>query len=149
MGFSRQEYWSELPFPSPGDLPNPGIEPLLPESPALQRDSFTTEPLGKPNIPIRLAKIGSVIKATETQSCSVLLCSDCCWLWAWRGQSPSLLGRPRLGHWLNLSIVDQLCPLSLWLLFSSCWPLLYSLIYHHHENIPRYKESEISHNTSS
>ena len=45
MGFSRQEYWSGLPFPSPGDLPNPGIEP---GSPALQADSFTTEPLGKP-----------------------------------------------------------------------------------------------------
>ena len=36
MGFSRQEYWSGLPFPSPGDLPNPGIEP---RSPALQADS--------------------------------------------------------------------------------------------------------------
>ena len=35
MGFSRQEYWSWLPFPSPGDLPNPGIEPM---SPALQAD---------------------------------------------------------------------------------------------------------------
>ena len=36
MGFSRQEYWSELPFPSPGDLPDPGIEP---KSPASQMDS--------------------------------------------------------------------------------------------------------------
>ena len=40
MGFSRQEYWSGLPFPSPGDLPNPGIEPV---SPALQVDSLPTE----------------------------------------------------------------------------------------------------------
>ena len=40
-GFSRQEYWSGLPFPSPGDLPNPGIEP--PRSPALQEDALTTE----------------------------------------------------------------------------------------------------------
>ena len=40
MGFSRQEYWSGLPFPSPGDLPNPGIEP---GSPALQADSLPTE----------------------------------------------------------------------------------------------------------
>ena len=39
MGFSRQEYWSGLPFPSPGDLPNPGIEP---RSPALQADALTT-----------------------------------------------------------------------------------------------------------
>ena len=40
MGFSRQEYWSGLPFPSPGDLPYPGIEP---RSPALQSDSLLTE----------------------------------------------------------------------------------------------------------
>ena len=39
MGFLRQEYWTELPFPSPGDLPDPGIEPASPESPALQVDS--------------------------------------------------------------------------------------------------------------
>ena len=48
MGFSRQEYWSGLPFPSPGDLPDPRIEPSLPVSPALQADTFTTEPHGKP-----------------------------------------------------------------------------------------------------
>ena len=41
MGFSRQEYWSGLPFPSPGDLPNPGIEP---GSPTLQADSLLPEP---------------------------------------------------------------------------------------------------------
>ena len=40
MGFSRQECWSGLPFPSPGDLPDPGIEPGSPASPALQADSF-------------------------------------------------------------------------------------------------------------
>ena len=44
MGFSRQEYWSGLPFPSPGDLPNPGIEPRFP---ALQADSLPTELWGK------------------------------------------------------------------------------------------------------
>ena len=38
--FSRQEYWSGLPFPSPGDLPNPGIEPMSLVSPTLQADSF-------------------------------------------------------------------------------------------------------------
>ena len=37
---SRQEYWSGLPFPSPGDLPNPGIKPVYPVSPALQVDSL-------------------------------------------------------------------------------------------------------------
>ena len=45
MGFSRQENWSGLPFPSPGDLPNPGTEPV---SPALAGGFFTTEPPGKP-----------------------------------------------------------------------------------------------------
>ena len=43
MGFSRQEYWSGLPFPSPGDLPNPGTEP---GSPALQADALTSETPG-------------------------------------------------------------------------------------------------------
>ena len=41
MGFPRQEYWSGLPFPSPGDLPYPGTEPV---SPALAGKFFTTEP---------------------------------------------------------------------------------------------------------
>ena len=44
MGFSRQEYWSGLPFPSPGNLPDPGIKP---GSPALQADSLPFEPSGK------------------------------------------------------------------------------------------------------
>ena len=44
MRFSRQEYWSGLPFPSPGDLPNPRIKP---RSPALQADALTSEPLQK------------------------------------------------------------------------------------------------------
>ena len=44
MEFSRQEYWSGLPLPSLGDLPQPGIEP---ESPALQADSLLSEPPGK------------------------------------------------------------------------------------------------------
>ena len=45
MGFSRPEYWSGLPCPPPGDLPNPGIKP---RSPTLQVDSLPTEPSGKP-----------------------------------------------------------------------------------------------------
>ena len=47
MGFSREEYWSGLPFPSPGDLPNPGIEP---RSPALQAVALPSEPPGKPKM---------------------------------------------------------------------------------------------------
>ena len=45
-GFPRQEYWSELPFPSPRDLPNPGIEP---GSPSLQANALPSEPPGKPH----------------------------------------------------------------------------------------------------
>ena len=48
MEFSRQEYWSGLPLSSPGDLPNPGIEPTSPASPTLAGRFFTTEPPGKP-----------------------------------------------------------------------------------------------------
>ena len=45
MGFFKQEYWSELPFPCPRDLSNLGIEPMSPVSLALQADSLPTEPL--------------------------------------------------------------------------------------------------------
>ena len=48
MGFSRPEYWSGLPFPSPGHLPNPGIKA---RSPTLQADSLPPEPPGKPTRP--------------------------------------------------------------------------------------------------
>ena len=47
MGFSRQEYWSGVSLPSPGDLPDPGIEP---GSPALQADALTSEPPGSVNL---------------------------------------------------------------------------------------------------
>ena len=48
MEFSRQEYWSGLPFPTPGDLPDPGMEPGTPVAPALAGGLFTAEPPGKP-----------------------------------------------------------------------------------------------------
>ena len=51
MGFPRQEYWSGLPFPSPGDLPNPGIELM---SPAQQADTLPFAPPGKLNISITI-----------------------------------------------------------------------------------------------
>ena len=54
MGFSRQEYWSGLPFPSPGDLPDPGIEPW---SPTLEAGALTSEPPGKPHSNILAWKI--------------------------------------------------------------------------------------------
>ena len=54
MGFSRQEYWSGLPFPSPEDLPDPGIEP---GSPALQADALPSEPQGSPNVSYTVAQM--------------------------------------------------------------------------------------------
>ena len=51
VGFSRQEYWSGLPLPSPGNLPHPGIEPA---SPALAGKIFPTEPPEKPMVPCTL-----------------------------------------------------------------------------------------------
>ena len=48
VGFSRQEYWSGLPCPPPGDCPYPGIELTSPWTPALQADSLPTKPLGSP-----------------------------------------------------------------------------------------------------
>ena len=54
MGFPRQEYWRGLPFPSPEDLPDPGIEPM---SPALGGRLFTTEPPGNPSFPLVPCKL--------------------------------------------------------------------------------------------
>ena len=54
MGFSRQECWSGLPFPSPGDLPDPGIEP---GSPALRADALLSEPPGKPILENKATKL--------------------------------------------------------------------------------------------
>ena len=48
MGFFRLQYWDGLPFLPPRDLPDPGIEPVSPVFPALQVNSLSTEPLGKP-----------------------------------------------------------------------------------------------------
>ena len=69
MEFSRLEYWSGLPFPSPGDLPNPGIKP---GSPTLQAESLLSEPPGKLNVTwVIFVKIGPVV----THATSVTLIS--------------------------------------------------------------------------
>ena len=57
MGFSRQEYWSGLPFTSPGDLPDPGIEP---RSPTLQADPLPSEPPGNP-----MTNLNSILKSRD------------------------------------------------------------------------------------
>ena len=58
MGFSRQEYWTGLPFPSPGDLPDPGIEP---ESPALQQMLYSLSHQGSPFHLYDIAKLSKFI----------------------------------------------------------------------------------------
>ena len=64
MGFSRPEYWSGEPFPSPGDLPNPGVES---RSPSLQADSLPSEPPGKPHVspPFRISRPHGLLQMTE------------------------------------------------------------------------------------
>ena len=85
MGFSRQGYWSGFPFPSSGDLPDPGIEP---RSPVLQEDALPSEPPGKP------------IKKAECQRI------DAFELWCWR----RLLRVPWTARSSNLSILQEISP---------------------------------------
>ena len=66
MGFSRQEYWSGLLFPSPGDLPNPAIKPGSPVSPALAGRFFTTEPPGKSLYKCRIQRQNQVFTYVST-----------------------------------------------------------------------------------
>ena len=65
MGFSRQEYWSGLPFPSPGDLPDPGIEL---RSPALQADALTSEPPGKPLLLFNHQYFGTAVAGSRDKA---------------------------------------------------------------------------------
>ena len=62
MEFSRQEYWSGLPFPTPGDLPDPGIKPGSPESPALLVDSLLLSYQGSPSESVAIPLINESIK---------------------------------------------------------------------------------------
>ena len=71
MRFSRQEYWSGLPFPSPGDLPNSGIEP---GSPAFQADALNTEPPGKPSVI-------QIFFYVFMWSFIIFACKSCIFLW--------------------------------------------------------------------
>ena len=70
MGFSRQEYGSGLPFPSPEDLPDPGIEP---RSPALEGDALTSEPPGKQGKPSKVSH-GALGKLRLTQNEEKIIC---------------------------------------------------------------------------
>ena len=69
--FFRQEYWSGLPFPLPGDLPEPGIKPPFPVSPASQVDSSPAEPSGKPGKDIiTFSKAALLIAITSSPACT-------------------------------------------------------------------------------
>ena len=57
MEFSRQEYWSGLPFPTPGDLPNPGIEPVSLVYPAFEGRLFTIVPPGEPKVGLKRREV--------------------------------------------------------------------------------------------
>ena len=92
MGFSRQEYWSGLPFPSPGDLPDPGIELW---SPALQADALTSEPPGK-----TYGCDSWTVKKAEHQRI------DAFKLWCWR----RLLRVPWTARRSNQSILKEISP---------------------------------------
>ena len=72
MEFSKPEYWSGQPFPSPGDLPNPGIKP---RSPTLQEDSLLAESGGKPkNTEVGSLTLLQQIFLTEESNWDLLLC---------------------------------------------------------------------------
>ena len=89
MEFSRQEYWSGMSFPSPGDLPDPGIEP---RSPALQADSLPAEPQGKP----RSTGVGSLSLLQQTfltqeSNHSLLHCRRILYQLSYKGNLDSVL----------------------------------------------------------
>ena len=69
MGFSRQEYWSGLPFPSPGDLPKPGIKP---RSPSLQADALSSELPGKNRGVKQLPQITQLLKSRARNSAQAI-----------------------------------------------------------------------------
>ena len=71
MGLSRQEYWSELPFPSPGELPNPGIKP---GSPALQADALSSEP---PKIKERYTHLNTEFQKIARRDRKAFLSDQC------------------------------------------------------------------------
>ena len=75
MGFPRQEYWSGLLFPTPGDLPNPGIEPTSLASPALADGFCRTGPPGTHTVRLKLAIISSMlpVKVQSTPELTIYL----------------------------------------------------------------------------
>ena len=96
MGFFRQEYWSGLPVPSPGDLPNPGIEP---RSPTLRAHTLTSEPPGKPifELVLVISKQDAMLLLLLNQIMSNSVTS-----WTVDCQAPLSMGFPRQEYWSGL-----------------------------------------------
>ena len=91
MGFSRQEYWSGLPFPPLGNLPNPGIEPTSPTSPALTGRFFTTEIPRKPGEMVQFSSVQSLSRVRLLRPPWTITC-----------QSPLSMGFSRQEYWSGL-----------------------------------------------
>ena len=88
MGFPRQEYWSGLPFPFPGDLPYPGIEPV---SPALQADALLLSHQGSPRVCQKIQNGGNFGAGREARLCSMQGVGDMLHM---RGHVRSVLKEP-------------------------------------------------------
>ena len=89
-GFSRQEYWSGLPCPPPGDLPNPGIKP---RSPALQMDPLPSEPPGKPkNTGVDSLSLLQGIFLTQELNQGLLHCKQCIYQLRYQGRVSHIVG---------------------------------------------------------
>ena len=102
MGFIRQEYWSGLPFPSAGDLPDPGIEPT---SPALAGESFTTEPPGTPTLTMLQLKKKKLKGKEKSQA----------------GELCEIKGSKKTSQGWNFK--EQDCPMSVWSFYCRTWNL--------------------------
>ena len=133
MGFSRQEYWSGLPFPSPGDLPDhPGIEP---RSPTLQADTLTSAPPGKLNccsfeIYFKVKKFGLSVFILLSQDCFGYLCV-CGWFHANFISlfSLSIKNTVRILMEIILNLQTTLCSMHILLILSFSFPE-HGLSYH-------------------
>ena len=103
MEFSRPEYWSEQPFLSPGDLPNPGIKP---RSPAMQSDSLPDEPQGKPkNTGVGSLSLLQGIFLTQESNWGLLHCGQILHQLSYRGSPENVktLEKPLLKMFIVLS----------------------------------------------
>ena len=120
MEFSRQEYWSGLPFPSPGDLPDPGIKP---KSPTLQADALPSEPPGKPkNIGVGSLSLLQGIFLTQESNWGLLHCRQSLYCLSHQGSPfsiPPLLWQDvALGQALGLACYSHV----FWAYSPSCLP---------------------------